>query len=223
MSKSCALAAAALIAFAGSASASTILVDNPATYTVSTAADNTTTFALPARQSAGVVMDFTFSFTGTLQNNDYFGMWFGNSTGPSFGLKANCGGDVAGCTNDLYLRMGGTGGTYLANSNLVAGTDYHLMGYLYKTGNSANYNGFSLWLNPSNEEMRDLTGADLQIAGAAGFASLTSVGFRTVNIDNGVVLSARDIRVGSVPEPGTLSLMGLAVAGFGLLRRRKSA
>jgi hypothetical protein len=217
------LIAAALIATAGSASATTMLIGGSTSYTVNSAADISTTFTLPAKQSAGVVIDFTFSFTGTLQNNDYFGLWFGSSTAPSFGLKANCGGDMAGCTNDLYLRMGGTSGTYLPQSDLTANTSYHLMGYLHKTGNSSTYNALDLWLNPTQQEMISLSGADASVTGSTTLSSLTSVGYRTVNIDAGVVLKASDINVRAVPEPGSLALMGLAAAGLGFVRRRKQA
>jgi hypothetical protein len=223
MSKITTFIAAALIVTAGSASATTMLVDGISTYAVNNGTDISTPIALPAKQAAGLIIDFTFSFTGTLQNNDYFGLWFGSSTGPSFGLKANCGGDVAGCTDDLYLRMSGTSGPFVQGSNLSAGTSYHLMGYLHKTGNSSTYNALDVWLNPTRQEMISLTGADAKTTGNIALSSFTNVGFRTVNIDSGVVLKASDINVRALPEPGSLALMGLAAAGLGFVRRRKQA
>lgn len=220
-----ALCATLLIALSGSANAGIQpLVDGSASYTIKTAEDKSTSIVLPQKQTGGLRLDFSFSYTGTLQDNDYFALWFDNSKGPSFGLKANCGGDVAGCTDDLFLRMGGSsGGTFLKNSNLVAGTDYHLAGYLYKTAGSATYNAFDFWLNPTAVELESLTGADLHITGNSGLTSIATIGFRTVNIDNGAVLTASDIDAAAVPEPATLSLMGLAAAGLAFARRRKTA
>jgi hypothetical protein len=216
MKKTLALLATLLIA--GAANATVTISDDTTTHKVTTNSDSLFKYTL-APQTGGVIVDYTFSFTGSLQDNDFLGLWFGDKDGPNFGLKANCGG---GCDNDLFGRLGGTSGVFLTGSNLTAGTDYHLMGYLYKTGTSKTYNNLDVWLNPTSAEMISLTGADVH-AGGTSIASFTDVGFRSANIDNGLALSVRDVRVAVVPEPGTLSLMGLAAAGLGFLRRRKSA
>jgi len=219
-----ALFAAALIASSASASANTIsLVNDTRGHVVSTAFDTVETYKMPTVSEAnGVYINFGFTYSGTLENNDFFGAFFGSSTGPSFGLKAN--GGNGSTTNDLFVRMGGTDGTFLKNSDLVAGAYYELVGYLSKSGNSSgNYNTLSLWVNPSANEIASLSGADLTITGNSGLASITSVGYRTINIDKGVTLNVGDINVNAVPEPGTLALMGLAAAGLGFMRRRKQA
>lgn len=220
-----ALFAAALVASSASASANTIsLVNDTTDHLITTATDSITSYTMPVVSEAnGVLINFSFTYTGgPLQDNDFLAMYFGSSTQPSFGLKAN-GGDHS-TTNDLFGRMGGTGGTYLTNTNLVAGSTYDMMGWLLKSGNSSgNYDTLKVWLNPTDSEIATMTGADLTLKGNAGFSSLTSVGFRTTNIDNGAVVTINDIQVSAVPEPGSLALMGLAAAGLGFMRRRKQA
>lgn len=217
MKKILALIATCLVASA--ANATVTIYTDPASHKVTTNNDSILKYTLD-QQSGGVIVDYTFSYTGTLQNNDFLGLWFGNSTGPSFGLKANCG--DGSCGNDLFGRTGGVGGVFLNGSNLQANTSYHLMGYLSKTGNSKNYNSLDVWLNPTATEMISLTGADVHAAGAS-IASFTDIGFRSANVDNGLALTVSGVRVAVVPEPTTLSLIGLAAAGMGFLRRRKQA
>lgn len=233
MSKFSVLCAAVLMATAGAASAAPI--SNPAwyttktlysgtdSYTFKTNSDAIKTFNMPATQDGAVVVDYTFSFTGNLQNNDFLGLWFGNSNGPNFGLKANCGGDVAGCSDDLFARNIPTSNVFMPGTNLSANTEYHLMGYLYKSEGSAVYNGLKVWLNPTDEEMNTLTGADAVVRGASAVGLFDSIGLRTANISNGLAINVSDISVTAVPEPATLSLFGLAAAGLGLARRRKKA
>lgn len=96
------------------------------------------------------------------------------------------------------------------------------MAYLTKSKGSATYDTIQLWVDPTAAEMKSLTGADALYSGAS-FTSFDTVGFRTANIDNRVTLTVSDLTVSAVPEPTTLSLIGLAAAGLGFLRRRKNA
>lgn len=222
MKKTFALIASFLIA--GAANATVTIAADTASHKITTNSDSVLSYTL-APQTGGVIVDYTFSFTGALDNNDFLGLWFGDKNGPNFGLKANCGLDpkaATTCNDDVFGRLNGTAGTFIDGSNLDANTSYHLMGYLYKTGNSKTYNNLDVWLNPTATEQVWLTGADIHTTGAS-ISSFTDIGFRSANIDSRQVLTVSDVRVAVVPEPGTLSLMGLAAAGLGFMRRRKSA
>jgi len=185
-------------------------------------------YTLPAASSTSVFVGFDFSFTGTIGNNDFLGVWFGDSTkkdtkgsdGPNFGFKANKG-DGSG-TADVFGRTFGTNGDFVAGSDLKAGTTYKLFAHLYKTDNSSVFNAMDVWLNPTANEMWSLTGADITTTGVSKFSKIDTIGIRTANIDNGVVLNVNNLRINEIPEPGSVALMGLALAGLAAARRKRA-
>lgn len=183
-------------------------------------ADGAATRKLASTISSNVLISFDFQFdAGSITNNDFLGFWFGSSSGPNIGLKANCG---SGCTNDLFARTSGSdaGGNF---QNIEVGTTYTILGYLQKTGTSKVYNRFDLWVNPTAHEWATLTGADTFDTGNANIGSFNQIGFRTATLAAGDMLRIDNLNISKVPEPGTLALLGLALAGIAAVSKRRKA
>lgn len=173
-----------------------------------------------AVSASRVIVQFDLQFdAGTIDNNDFLGLWLGSSTGPSLGLKGNCDG-AAGCNGaDLFVRTTGTGGSF--STPIVVGQTYHLFGLLEKINGAVNYNRYSLWVNPTGAEMAGLTGADAVFNGTSGISSFSTIGFRSVNLDAGDAVLVDNLNISTVPEPASVALAGLALLGVVATTRRR--
>ena len=217
-------AALAVVSFAGLMQSASATVINAAPLTFTTDNANAATFKLDQTYTSNVLVDFTFKYTGKLVNNTFTALWFGNSDGPNIGLKANCGDTNRPCTtNDVFARTWGQTGSWVPNSNLVEGQTYTVVGYLQKVDGSQTYNQFDAWLNPGTTNLDAL--AKLQHAsfdvGSSSLASFGKMGVRTFNLKGQTTTYIGNINVNAVPEPGSIALMSLALAGMGVLVRRQ--
>lgn len=185
------------------------------------------TIKSPTDYQNAVLVDFKLSYTGVFPKNAFTALWFNDSSasegykGPQIGLKANCDGK---CTDDLFVRAGGTTGEkYFTNSNIepaAEGQFAHLYAYLYKSTETGNYDRMSAWLNPTKDDLKDLTKGDINLVFNSGFKSFDTIGFRTANLGSSVV-NISDLNINAVPEPGSVALMGLALAGLMAARRKR--
>lgn len=175
--------------------------------------------------SGNVLIRFEFQYNGAaLGTNDFLGLWFGTPDGPNIGLKANCGGAPAGCTDDAFARLSLGTNQMLGNSNLQSGKTYTLLGHLYKGVGSTTYNQFDAWLDPSAAEMSSLTNPQAHSSAAAGsgIGTFSQMGFRTATLNGGGVnVLVDDLELSVIPEPASIALFGTAMLAMAGLRRRR--
>ncbi len=174
-------------------------------------------------QDGDLLVSFDFSYSGAMTLNTFVGVSFGGlTTSPSIGIKSDCDDKSGKCKNDVFVRMSDTGTVMMLNSDLAADTNYTIFGRLYKDNGSTTYNRFDAWLNPTSDELMSLTGWNASATGTTKITSVDTLGVRTANIDNKSTLRIDNLQVSEVPEPGTLSLVGLALAGVAFGRRKRA-
>lgn len=182
--------------------------------------------------SGDVYASFLFRYdAGAIGNNDFLGLWFDNSaTGgsphtdvPNFGLKAQEGPS----SSDYFLRLTGTGGSFVTTPQAAIGNTVQIVARLYKES-STTYNRMQLWVNPTNAT----NPTPLTISGATSLSAISRIGFRIANLDAGDRLLVDNVAIGTtfdsvminVPEPATMALVALTVpfgVGLRFARRRQ--
>jgi len=186
-------------------------------------------------QTGDVYFSFLFrENAGTIDTNDFMDFWFDNDvtvTGgqtaiPSIGLKGNHGDGANTLDFASRLNLGGEAFSTAATT----GTTYLIVGRLFKTG--ANYNRFSLWVNP---DAGDAGTPDVTATVANGnTTNFLRLGMRIANLDANDVVFVDEIRAGTTfadvvpttapntPEPAAYVLVSIGLIGFGVIRRRKA-
>jgi hypothetical protein len=200
--------------------------------TVNSNSDNVVAEVLfPITASQDVFVDFSVQFTGTIDANNFLGLWFGydapgtsndkniagsHTDGPNIGVKTQVGSGA-----DLFVRDTGTDASWLTGSNITPGQSYHLFGHLYKSAGSATYDRFDAWLNPTADEITSLTGADATSILNSGMTEINAFGFRSANLNQDAI-TVSGLTIQAVPEPSVLTLFGLGLVGMVAARRRQS-
>jgi hypothetical protein len=166
---------------------------------------------------------FNFRFSGVIDNNDFFALWFNSDSGPNIGLKGNQENGVG--PKDFFIRLSAAEAvTYDVNAQV--GVDYLIVGKLEKVGST--YESMTLWVNPTSESSTFVTATSIP----PGPTSVTQLGMRIANLDSGDSVFIDNLQIGdsfaavTVPAPPGAVLM--AIGAFGLiggrvLRRRKPA
>jgi hypothetical protein len=175
----------------------------------------------PNSSSSPLYVSFLLNIQiATLQDNDFFSLWLGNSDGPNIGLKANLGPN----DSDYFVRFSLGGEEYASLTQAQANTTVQLVGRLSNDGIGSGYNVFDLWVNPN---FNDLSNPDATATVANGLNSFSQVGMRTANLNTNDRIHFDELNVatewGDVVTPEPMSLLvwgGLALAAGVAIRKR---
>ncbi len=221
------------------ASAGTMtLYQSDTPFTVSTNSDNVVAAESFATTGSDILVSLTFTFSGSIDRNDFLALWFGydslgtsddknilgaHTSGPNIGIKGNA--DSISNPLDLFVRNSGTSGSWLLGSAIEPGTPYQLFAHLYKSEGSSTYDQFDAWLNPTVEEVESLNAAtaDATATSNSGISLLNMFGFRSANLDGGDSVLVSNLTIQAIPEPATAALASVALLGLAALARKNRA
>ncbi len=182
-------------------------------------------------QTDSLFVSYEFTLlSGTVNNNDFASLWFETHqypNGPNIGVKGNSATNTPS-SPDFFARTQG-GSEAFAFPDLETGTTYFIVGELFKSGGSSNYDRFSLWINPDSDDAASPLASS---SSDSGYSSIDSLGWRLVNLDGDDQVLINNLALGSswenvvpmaVPEPATYVLsFGILSLAFVLIRKRKS-
>jgi hypothetical protein len=153
-----------------------------------------------------------------------------DASGNSIGVDFNCGATCGGSVNTFPAPSGSFAG--LGGLNTLPGGGLTLNSFLYseipsKTIWSIDYNGLLYTFTLTSLQIIDPNLSTLSLAGSGYFnitnSNGTSAGYTTgygswLYTQSGASFSSQ-----SVPEPGTIALVGLGLVGIGAIRRFRKA
>jgi hypothetical protein len=180
-----------------------------------------------------IYVSMLLKVSGSLQDNDFAACWFNNTGGPGLGLKANQGGSGSGTTGtyDIFARAVHNAdgpGSAAFYQNLAIDQTYLIVAHFSK-GTGSDYTTADLWVDPVYASSGS-PNASIDQSGLTDLcSSVSSLGFRTANLDSGDTVSCDMFRMGTtwgdvvpIPEPSIALLMMLPLAMLTLRMMRKN-
>jgi hypothetical protein len=190
---------------------------------------------LAENYSDDLYVRYLFRAEQGFDSNDFVVLWLDNTAGITDGdldddLHDTTSAFIGARGSDrFFVRINNQGQQdFYPVGGLDEGEDFLVVGRLFKASGSDSYNRLSLWINPDHGDYGspDVTAS---VGSNTGFNFISHVGIRTGQyteigdsyLIDGLVLGTTWDQVVPVPEPTTLSLLGLGGLAA-LIRRRRT-